>query len=142
MADTTGQTVVQKNEFSFRGEKMTHRKGEKIGWVAGCIGAFIWVFALSIVFLFKGFLFSGIIGLVLVFVSIIIIFYFVPWRFPSTQYWKLLMPTYLMFALSILWAVFSYEGFKILDFNWWMLLWILPSLIPLSSISKRKWDMQ
>lgn len=65
---------------------MQNRKGEKIGWTAGWMGGFIWVAVLSAVFLFQGKFIQGLSGLVLVFIAGSSIFYFSPWRFPSTLY--------------------------------------------------------
>ncbi len=119
---------------------MQDRMGEKIGWSAGWAGGFIWVLALSVVFLFQGKIEEGVSGLSLVGISIFVIFYFSPWRFASTPYWKLMLAPYGVFFLSITWAVWSYGGFSAVGFDWWNLLWLLPALIPFGSLSEKRWS--
>jgi len=115
------------------------RIGEKIGWTAGWAGGFIWVLILSIVFLLQGRTEQGIFGIALVGTATYVIFYFSPWRFASTHYWKLMLAPYGMFLLSIAWAVWSYGGLGAIGLNWWNLLWLLPMLTPFGVLSKRKW---
>jgi threonine/homoserine efflux transporter RhtA len=118
---------------------MKDRIGEKIGWTAGWIGGFVWVFVLSVVFLFQGNSGQGLAGIVLTGGAIISVVFFAPWRFPSTPYWKLMLVPYGAFLLSIAWAVWSYGGLGRVGLTWWNLLWLLPLLIPLGTISRRKW---
>jgi len=118
---------------------MKDRIGEKIGWTAGWVGGFIWVFILSIVFLFQGKSEQGLLGLTLTGIAIISVVFFAPWRFSSTPYWKLMLPPYGFFFLSIVWAIWSYGGLGSAGLTWWDLLWLLPLLIPFGSLSKRKW---
>lgn len=119
---------------------MKDRIGEKIGWTAGWAGGFIWVLILSIVFLFQGKTEQGILGMALVGTSVFIILLFSPWRFSSTQYWKLMLAPYGMFFLSIVWIVGAYGGFRSIGLNWWNLLWLVPVLTPFGILSKRKWS--
>lgn len=118
---------------------MKDRTGEKIGWTAGWAGGFIWVFILSIVFLFQGKTAQGILGITLVGISAFMIIFFSPWRFPSTNYGKLMLAPYGMFFLSIVWAIWSYGGLSVIGLKWWNMLWLLPMLTPLGILSKRKW---
>lgn len=118
---------------------MKNRIGEKIGWAAGWSGGFIWVIVISIVFLFQGKTEQAILGMSLVCAALFIIFYFSPWRFPSTYYWKLMLAPYVMFFLSIAWAIWSYGGLSTIELNFWNLLWLLPMLTPFGVLSKRKW---
>ncbi|HOV90296.1 MAG TPA: hypothetical protein PKW07_06240 [Syntrophorhabdaceae bacterium] len=119
---------------------MKDRIGEKIGWTAGWAGGFIWVFILSIVLFFQGKTEQGILGIALVGSSAFMILFFSPWRFSSTQYWKLMFAPYGVFFLSIIWAIWSYGGFGAIGLNWWNLLWLLPMLTPFGILSKRKWS--
>ncbi|MBF0106668.1 MAG: hypothetical protein HQM16_15250 [Deltaproteobacteria bacterium] len=119
---------------------MENKTGQKIGWTAGWMGGFIWVFILSIVFLFHEKYPQGLLGLVLTGVAIVTIVFFAPWRFPTTSYWKLMLAPYGMFLLSIVWAIWSYGGLESIGLTWWNLLWLLPLLIPFGSLSKRKWS--
>jgi len=42
-----------------------NRRGEKIGWIAGWLGGFIWVAGLSLVFLYQQIWLQGLMGLLL-----------------------------------------------------------------------------
>jgi len=116
------------------------RKGEKIGWMAGWLGGFIWVFILSMLFLFQGKWIHGVLGLLLVCAAFLSILFCSPWRYPSTPYWKLMLAPYAAFIVSAAWAVWSYDGFNSLGLNWWNLLWLVVLLIPFVTLSKRKWS--
>jgi hypothetical protein len=70
---------------------MKDRNGEKIGWTAGWIGGFIWVFILSIVFIFQGKNEQGLPGIALTCIAVVTVVFFAPWRFSSTTYWKLML---------------------------------------------------
>lgn len=119
---------------------MKDRKGVKTGWTAGWAGGFIWVFALSMVFLFQGKTAPGILGIALFGISVFTILFFSPWRFPSTHYWKLMLSPYGVFSLSVAWAIWSYGGFGAVGLNWWNLLCLLPMLTPFVILGKRKWS--
>jgi len=119
---------------------MKDRQGERIGWSAGWAGGFIWVFVLSIVFLFQGKIEQGLLGMVLVGAAMFTIAFFAPWRFASTYYWKLMLAPYGMFFISIAWAIWSYGGFSSVGLTGWNLLWLLPVLLPLGSLSRKKWS--
>lgn len=118
---------------------MRGRTGEKIGWTAGWMGGFVWVFVLSIVFIFQRKSELGLVGIALTGVALVTIVFFAPWRFPSTPYWKLMLAPYAVFFLSIAWAIWVYGGLGSVGLNWWNLLWVLPLFIPLGSLSKKKW---
>lgn len=118
----------------------TDRKGEKIGWTAGWLGGFIWVLALSLVFLSQGKVTQGLLGILLSGAAIIAILYFAPWRHQTTPYWKLMLAPYGLFFLSIVWAVWSYGGLEAIGLNWWNLLWLIPCLSPFGMLSNRKWS--
>jgi hypothetical protein len=118
---------------------MEDRKGEKIGWTAGWMGGFIWVVVLSTVFLFQGKIEQGLSGIIVSSAAIATVIFFAPWRFPSARYWKLMLPPYGIFFLSIAWAIWSYGGLESVRLNWWSLLWFLPLLMPFASLTKRKW---
>jgi phosphatidylserine synthase len=119
---------------------MISRRGERIGWIGGWMGGFIWVLILSIVLLMQGKIEQGIVGIILVDTAIFAILYFSPWRFPSTEYWKLMLAPYGVFWLSILWAIWAYGGLSAVGLNWWNLLWLLPMMVPFGVLSKRKWS--
>lgn len=115
------------------------RRGEKIGWTLGWMGGFIWVAILSVVLLGQHKSVQGVSGMVLYLAACAVSLSVAPWRHPSTRYWKLMLAPYGMFFLSIGWAVWSYGGLTPLGFNWWNLLWIVPSLSPFGFLNDRRW---
>ncbi len=117
-----------------------NRTGEKIGWVAGWIGGFIWVAILSVVFLFQKQLAEGLLGLMITGVAIAIIMVFAPWKHPQVTYWKLMLGPYGMFVIAIVWAVWSFGGLEAAGLNWLNFLWIVPVLSPLGILSNAKWN--
>lgn len=119
---------------------MKDRRGERIGWTAGWLGGFVWVFALSCVFLVQGRSLQGAAGVALAGIAALSVVFFAPWRFPSTPYWKLMLAPYGAFFLSTAWAVWAYGGLEASGLTWWNLLWLLPLLLPLGTLSARRWD--
>jgi len=118
---------------------MQNRRGEKIGWTAGWIGGFLWVAVFAVLFFYQGRYGQSIQGVAITAVAILAIVYFSPWRFPSTPYWKLMLVPYAMFWLSIIWCVWSYGGLATVGLDWWNFLWLVPCMIPLGVLSRRKW---
>uniref|UniRef100_A0A7C4RT95 Uncharacterized protein n=1 Tax=Desulfatirhabdium butyrativorans TaxID=340467 RepID=A0A7C4RT95_9BACT len=117
----------------------TDRRGEKLGWSLGWMGGFIWVLALVVVFLFQQKVLAGLGGILLIGVAVFAVHQLAPWRHPNTVYWKLMLGPYLVFFLSMVWAVFSFGGTETLDLNWWNFLWIVPTLGPFGILGNRKW---
>lgn len=115
------------------------RRGEKIGWIAGWLGGFLWLAVLAAVFLYRGKPVFGISGLLLFLVAVFSIFSAAPWRHPETPYWKLMVFPYALFFISAAWALWSFGGVGQAGFNEWNLLWILPVLIPAGVAGGRKW---
>jgi len=116
------------------------RKGEKIGWTAGWLGGFIWIAILSGVFLFQEKWMLGLSGLILICVAVASIILLAPWRHPSTPYWKLMLVPFAAFFASVAWAVWGYGGMEAAGIDWWTLFWFLPLMIPLGSLSQRRWS--
>jgi len=85
---------------------MEKRSGEKIGW----IGGFIWIVALSIIFVIQGKHAESASGFVLVIAALVSVILTAPWKHPNTAYWKLMIPIYLVCFLSIGWAIWSFGG--------------------------------
>lgn len=119
---------------------MKDRRGERIGWTAGWLGGFVWVFALSCVFLVQGRSQQGAAGMALAGIAVLSVVFFAPWRFPSTPYWKLMLAPYGAFSLSVVWAVWAYGGLEASGLTWWNLLWLLPMLLPLGTLRTRTWN--
>ena len=60
------------------------RAGEKLGWPGGWAGGFLWVLALAILFLLRGQLVDGLVGLALAGLGYGAVAFFRPWRYPDT----------------------------------------------------------
>ena len=117
---------------------MKDRTGEKVGWIGGWSGGFIWLLILSGIWLIKGQLKTALAGITLVAAAAFCIFWFAPWKHPTTPYWKLLLPIYAAFFLSICFAAL-FGGFTGFTVDWWSLFWLFPLLIPLVTMGKRTW---
>ncbi len=115
------------------------RRGEKLGWTLGWFGGFIWVILLSILWLVKGQVEAGITGLALFIVGAAVIITFAPWRHPDTPYWKLMLPVYAAFFLTVAWTIRTAGGFQGLGVTWWSFSWLLPMFVPFATIGKRRW---
>jgi len=116
------------------------RRGEKIGWTAGWLGAFVWVFITAVIFLFQRKYIAGFTGMLLFIVSTAAVLHSSPWRYPSTPYWKLMIVPYGGFFASVIWGIWAFGGFSAIGLYWWVLLFFLSLLIPLANLYKRKWS--
>ena len=116
-----------------------NRNGEKWGWIGGWCGGFIWVVILSVIMLVQGQALQGIIGLVLAGIAVVLIIMTAPWKHPHTPYWKLMLPVYVMFLTSLVWAAWSYNGVTELGLSGWSGFLILPILIPFWTTGRRRW---
>jgi hypothetical protein len=111
-----------------------------MGWIGGWLGGFIWVFIMSVLWLVWGQELEGITGLLLVGLAAVVIIAFAPWRHPTTPYWRLMLPAYVMFFLSVAWAFWSFRASPAVGSSWWWLWFILPLLIPFGTFGRRRWD--
>ena len=127
---------------STRDEKAKERKGEKIGWIGGWFGSFIWLFILSVIWFVQGLYLTGLVGFILFLFAAIIIVYSAPWRHPDTRYWKLFLWIYPVFVLSVGFAIWAAGGPSKLGLNPWNLLLVLLLLIPIATAGKRTWNDQ
>ncbi len=119
---------------------MNSRKGEKIGWIGGWLGSFSWVLILAIVFLIQGKTIPAVYGIVIFLIAVLLMFAVSPWRNPGTSYWQLLLPLYLLFTAAIVWTVRGFGTAGSEWFRWWNILPMLPFLLPIFILGKRKWD--
>ncbi len=119
---------------------MNGRTGEKIGWVGGWLGGFIWVLLLSVLFLFQGKRAEGIVGLALGCLAIVFILLSAPWKHPHTRYWKLMIPIYVALGGSLVWAMWSFHGSGEPGLSWWSAFLVLPLLVPLGTVGWRRWS--
>ena len=116
------------------------RTGEKAGWTGGWLGGFLWLLILSVLWLVQGRTVAGAGGLALFALAVGAILFLAPWRHPTTRYWRLTVPVYLIFFTSIGWAVWKAGGPAKVGLSWWSFLWILPCLLPLATIVARRWE--
>jgi len=116
-----------------------NRRGEKIGWTGGWIGGFIWTLVFAIILLFQGRVIYGVTAFVLFFLAIISIVKFSPWKHPDTKYWKLMVPIYSTFLISVIFIVYVLDGFDDLS-KIQHGLWILPCLSPIFILGNKKWN--
>lgn len=115
------------------------RKGEKIGWIGGWSGAFLWVFIMSIVLFAKGRMAPGIVGIAIVAVAAVLMFVLAPWKHPTVRYRNLLAPLYLPLGISIVWCAWSFGGFRQAGIRPWSAFLILPLLLPLFTTGNHRW---
>jgi len=113
------------------------RKGEKTGWIGGWIGSFVWLVALSIVWLTQSKILFGILGIIVFVLASFLAVYFEPSRHPHQKYWKLLLPNYILLFLSIYLAITSYGGFRELGLSIFAFFWIVPLLLPLFTMGNK-----
>jgi hypothetical protein len=115
------------------------RRGEKLGWILGWGGSFLWVLILAVVYLTKGAPPPSLLGFALVATAAVFIYVFAPWRHPTRPYWMLLAPIYSLFFLSIAWASWIAGGPAELGFTVWSVFLLLPFLLPFYLAGKRRW---
>ena len=118
---------------------MHQRKGEKAGWLGGWLGGFLWLCLLSILWLAKGRIAAGAMGLGLFAVAVIAILALAPWKHPETKYWQLMLPLYVVLSASIGLLIWFGGGFGKLGLGWLALLWLMPLFIPLWTAGARCW---
>jgi len=118
----------------------SNRRSEKLGWSLGWVGGFIWLAALSVMFIFQGHWAQGAVGLALLALALAAIFLSAPWRNPDRPYWRLMLGPYVIFFLSVAWALWAFGGPSRAGLNWWNLLWLLIILLPLAQAGKRRWN--
>lgn len=120
---------------------MSERTQEKLGWVGGWLGGFIWVLILSIVFFVQGKTLQAGIGLLITCSACATILAFSPWRYPRTTYRLLMVPIYMLFFAAMGWGVWSFGDARQMGINsWWSLLLLLPITLPLWTVGNRRWE--
>ncbi len=118
---------------------MEPRTGEKIGWIGGWSGGFIWLLILSIIWMVKHQMLFGILGLLLVALAEGCIVMLAPWRYPKTPYWKLFLPIYLVLAAAVGLAIWAGD-FSGTGLGWSSLFILMPVLVPFVTAGNRRWD--
>ncbi len=119
---------------------MHNKKALKVSWAGGWGGSFIWVAVLAVVFFFRAHYIGCITGLIIAGVGYAVAMFFSPWKHPDTTYWKLMLAPYVMFFISIGWAIWAFGGIEATGFNWWNMLWVIPMLTPFGVLSNNRWN--
>ena len=120
---------------------MNDRKREKIGWIVGWLGGFIWVLILSIIFFAQGKIMHSCLGLLVTCIAIVVILFFSPWRHPRVLYRRLMVPIYSLFFMAVAWGVWALGDIRVLGINsWWAILILLPILTPFWTVGNRRWE--
>lgn len=120
---------------------MGERKQEKLGWLGGWHGAFVWVPIVAIILLTRGQLLAGLAGLALLAAASACIVYGVPWRHPQRRYRQLMIPIYVLIIVAVAWGIWAFDDPKYLGLNsYWSFLLILPIVMPLWTIGDRRWQ--
>ncbi len=117
--------------------KLMKRMNEKIGWIGGWFGGFVWLALLSAI---QNKINEGIIGLAIFLAAIVVINMAAPWKRPDTKYWKLMSPIYLLFFCSIILSIYLYGGLESIGLNWTSIFLVIPGLIPLVTVGNRTWN--
>ena len=81
----------------------------------------------------------GILGIIVFSVALLMILKFVPWRYPDTKYWKLMVPIYAIFLVSVIAVVYVLTGFNDLTRIQYG-FWIIPCLTPIAILGNRTWE--
>ncbi|NOY23036.1 MAG: hypothetical protein GXO70_05965 [Acidobacteria bacterium] len=116
------------------------RKGEKVGWIGGWSGGFIWLGLLSGIWAVQGKTVIAMFGTGIFIVAIATVLWITPWKFPDTKYWKLMLPIYFLFFASILFGLSFMESLEKSGLSWYSFFWVLPCLIPFATIGNRTWN--
>ena len=83
---------------------------------------------------------SGVSGLALFAVAILLILFLAPWKHPETKYWKLMLPIYAIFVISACLSVWFMGGLGSTGLNWWTAVYMTPILIPFVTVGPRRWN--
>jgi hypothetical protein len=119
---------------------MSARRGERLGWLIGWAGGYLWIIALAILFLARGQLAIGLIGVAIAGLGYASVVFFSPWRHPRRRYWQLLLAPYLMMLAGVPWAILGFGPEAASALNWWQALVLLPTLSPFMTIGRLRWD--
>ena len=92
-----------------------------------------------IVFMAQGKTRVGVHGILICLIAVLLMLAIAPWRYPSTPYWKLLLPLYLLLTAAAVWAVKGFGEQLISSLNWWSFLPLLPIFLPLFLLWSKRW---
>lgn len=120
---------------------MNERKGEKLGWIGGWIGSFIWLIPVSIVWLIHNQTAATIILLLIFVLGITLTFQLTPWRYPTTYYYKLMLPNILLIYLSVAVCIYFFYELGNEKADWFLFIWLIVFFTPLITLGRRKWEI-
>jgi len=120
---------------------MSERKGEKIGWIGGWIGSFIWLIPVSFVWLIHKQTAAAIILMLIFVLAITLTFQLTPWRYPKTYYYKLMLPNILLIYISAIVCIYFYYELENGKVSWFLFIWLIVFFTPIITLGKRKWEM-
>jgi hypothetical protein len=115
------------------------QKWMKLGWFSFVVAGVIWIIPFSIIWLINGKYVFGIMGITLFCTAFLLIKAFVPWKYPNTKLWKLLIPPYAMFIISILLllsVLTDFHDFAEIQYGFW----IIPCFVPFFIFGCRTWN--
>ncbi len=116
------------------------RRGEKLGWLIGWSGGFVWLLALAVVWLVEGRVWVAAAGILLWLAAELFVVRFTPWRYPGTRYFWLMLPLYLILIAATVLVMVGFGKKELSARDWSSFAWILPMLTPLFILGRRRWD--
>lgn len=116
------------------------RRGEKAGWVGGWLGSFLWVGLFACVWAVRGKVAASLAAGGLFVLALVLVFVLAPWRRPTSPFWKLAVPLYVVMAAAVVVAIVTEGGFAVAGLSPWSLFLLLPVLMPLLSGGGRRWQ--
>jgi hypothetical protein len=119
---------------------MKSRIGEKLGWIGGWLGSFLWLLIVTIEWLVQGRSGHAAIGAIVLALGIILIFVLAPWRWPQTEYWKLLSPMIAVFLAAAGSCMWLEGGLAAVGLSPWNLLWLGLLVLPFATAGRRRWS--
>ena len=116
-----------------------NKKTIKIIWLTFTTLSFIWIIPFSIVWFLEAYYSYGVFGLTESIIALVCINLFAPWRYPDTKLWKLLIPPYIFFVLSIMFLLYVYTGFDSFSQIQYG-IWLIPCLVPFFILGYKTWN--
>lgn len=115
------------------------RRGERLGWLLGWMGTFLFLPVLAVVVWLQGQHWIAVASVPLWALAELLVFRLAPWRYPSTRYWRLMLPLYVVLLASVVLVMVGFGGLEGSGLRWWNMLWVLPMLTPLFILGGRRW---
>lgn len=81
----------------------------------------------------------GVGAIALFLLSMAVIFSFLPWKYPDTKLWKLMVPPFGMFILCVMLLVYVLTRFRNLAEIQYG-LWLLPCFSPFFTLGYKTWN--